>query len=150
MKKRILASALALVLTMSMAACGAGQPTGTDAPATGETAAQTQGYEVDTLKLAGGSDWGVPSPYLNVSRGPGQSKMRLVFASLLEKDETGDVAWLAESWKVEGNNYTFTLFPDTKFHDGTPLTTEDIAFTLDYFRQYPPVTNWITSASIPL
>lgn len=141
MKKRILASALALVLTMSMAACGAGQPTGTDAPATGETAAQTQGYEVDTLKLAGGSDWGVPSPYLNVSRGPGQSKMRLVFASLLEKDETGDVAWLAESWKVEGSNYTFTLFPDTKFHDGTPLTTEDIAFTLDYFRQYPPVTN---------
>ena len=72
MKKRILASALALVLTMSMAACGAGQPTGTDAPATGETAAsetvlQTQpeqGYELETLKLAGGSDWGVPSPCL--------------------------------------------------------------------------------------
>ena len=69
MKKRILASALALVLTMSMAACGAGQPAGTDAPATGETAAsetvlQTQpeqGYEVETLKLAGGSDWVCPA-----------------------------------------------------------------------------------------
>ena len=49
---------------------------------------------MDTLNLAGGADWGVPSPYLNVSRGPGQAKMRLVFASLLEKDETGDVPWL--------------------------------------------------------
>ena len=82
------------------------------------------GYLVDTLKLAGGTDWGMPSPYLNVSRGPGQAKMRLVFASLLEKDETGDVPWLAESWSFEGNEYTFTLFRGQRFHDGEPLTTE--------------------------
>lgn len=98
-------------------------------------------YLVDTLKLAGGTDWGMPSPYLNVSRGPGQAKMRLVFASLLEKDETGDVPWLAESWSFEGNDYTFSLFEGQSFHDGEPLTTEDIAFTIDYFREYPPVTN---------
>lgn len=147
MKKRILASVLALALALGTAACGSGGPEQTTAPTGGETTAQTQpeqsggGCEVDTLKLAGGTDWGVPSPYLNVSRGPGQAKMRLVFASLLEKDETGDVAWLAERWQVDGKNYTFTLFPDTKFHDSTPLTTGDIAFTLDYFKQFPPVTN---------
>lgn len=108
-----------------------------------ETGDSSQGreYAVDTLKLAGGTDWGTPSPYLNVSRGPGQAKMRLVFASLLEKDENGDVPWLAESWSFEGKDYTFTLFEGQSFHDGEPITTEDVAFTIDYFRQYPPVTN---------
>ena len=107
----------------------------------GEHGGAESSYLVETLKLAGGTDWGVPSPYLNVSRGPGQAKMRLVFASLLEKDETGDVPWLAESWSFEGNEYTFTLFEGQSFHDGEPLTTEDVAFTIDYFREYPPVTN---------
>ncbi len=107
----------------------------------GSSGGPENSYRVDTLKLAGGADWGVPSPYLNVSRGPGQAKMRLVFASLLEKDETGDVPWLAESWSFEGKDYTFTLFKGQSFHDGEPLTTEDVAFTIDYFRQYPPVTN---------
>lgn len=98
-------------------------------------------YEVETLKLAGGTDWGVPNPYLHESRGPGQAKMRLVYASLLEKDENGDVPWLAASWNIDGNDYTFTLFEGAQFHDGTPLTTEDVAFSLDYFQEHPPVTN---------
>jgi len=100
-----------------------------------------QGHLVETLKLAGGTDWGVPSPYLNASRGPGSAKMNLVFASLIDEDETGDIPWLAQSWEINGSDYTFTLFPETKFHDGTPLTTEDVAFTIDYFREHPPVSN---------
>ena len=100
-----------------------------------------QGHLVETLKLAGGTDWGVPSPYLNASRGPGSAKMNLVFASLIYEDETGDIPWLAQSWEINGSDYTFTLFPETKFHDGTPLTTEDVDFTIDYFREHPPVSN---------
>ena len=114
---------------------------GEASPGTGNTAEAGYLYTVDTLKLAGGTDWGIPSPYLHVARGPGQAKMRLVFASLLEKDETGDVPWLAESWSFEGNEYTFTLFQGQSFQDGEPLTTEDVAFTIDYFEKYPPVTN---------
>lgn len=149
-KKALLPLLLALVLTASMlSGCGshvnapeapAGDPA-PGGPSAGETEPSGSGYRVDTLKLAGGTDWGTPSPYLNVSRGPGQAKMRLVFASLLEKDETGDVPWLAESWQVDGLDYTFTLFEGTTFHDGEPLTTEDVAFSIDYFREHPPVTN---------
>ena len=108
----------------------------------GDTEGRTkQGHLVETLKLAGGTDWGAPSPYLNASRGPGSAKMNLVFASLIDEDETGDIPWLAQSWEMNGSDYTFTLSPDTKFHDGTPLTTEDVAFTIDYFREHPPVSN---------
>ncbi|UQT50546.1 ABC transporter substrate-binding protein [Flavonifractor plautii] len=85
----------------------------------------------------GGTDWGVPNPYLHQSRGPGTAKMRLVYGSLLEKDETGDVPWLAERWSMDGNDYTFTLFADAQFQDGAPLTTADVAFTLDYYQEHP-------------
>ncbi len=98
-------------------------------------------YRVETLKLEGGTDWGIPSPWQHASRGPGSAKMMLVFASLLEKDEEGFVPWLAESWSFTDDTYTFTLFPNTRFHDGEPLTTADIAFTIDYFREHPPIYN---------
>ncbi len=110
-----------------------------------EVPVEAEGYRVKTLKLEGGTDWGAPSPYLNASRGPGQAKMRLVFASLLEKSESSDVSWLAESWEVNGNSYTFTLFDGLTFHDGKALTTEDVAFTLDYMRVHPPVSNTLGS-----
>lgn len=84
---------------------------------------------------------GRSSVYLHASRGPGNAKKDLIFASLLEADEKGIVGWMAESWKVDGNDYTFTLHPDAKFHDGEPLTAEDVAFTIDYYRQFPPVNN---------
>lgn len=101
----------------------------------------TPDYAVETLKLEGGTDWGAPNPFLSVSRGPGTAKMRLVFASLLEKDENGDVSWLAEQWSIDGQDYAFTLFENAVFHDGVPLTTADVAFSLDYFKEHPPVSN---------
>ncbi|MBT9775723.1 peptide ABC transporter substrate-binding protein [Clostridium sp. MCC353] len=104
---------------------------------------ETEGYLVDTLKLEGGTDWGAPSPFLNASRGPGTAKMNLVFASLIDEDENGDIPWLAESWTIEGNDYTFTLYPDTAFHDGEPLTTEDVAFSIDYYKEHTPVSNYL-------
>src|SRR5438270_5558690 len=36
---------------------------------------------------------------------------------------------LASAWKVEGNDYTFTLRPDVKFHSGDPLTADDVVFS---------------------
>lgn len=140
--KRYRLLALLLIMCMAMALLpGCGSHVNAPEESVSPERQEESGYAVDTLKLAGGTDWGTPSPYLNVSRGPGQAKMRLVFASLLEKDETGDVPWLAESWSFDGLDYSFTLFAGTTFHDGQPLTTEDVAFSIDYFREHPPVTN---------
>lgn len=98
-----------------------------------------EGYAVDALRLEGGTDWGLPNPFLCQSRGPGTAKMKLAYASLLEKDEQGDVPWLAESWRVQGDTYTFTLYEGTTFHDSMPLTAADVAFTIDYYRLHAPV-----------
>ena len=98
-------------------------------------------YSIDTLKIEGGKDWGIPNPYLHTSRGPGNAKKNLVYASLLEKDETHDVPWLAKEWSFTGNEYTFTLFDGLTFHDGHKLTTEDVGFSIDYYKKFPPVSS---------
>jgi peptide/nickel transport system substrate-binding protein len=70
--------------------------------------------------------------------------MSFLFDTLTWKDEDGVIPWLAESWKVseDGSTWTFTLHPDAVWHDGTPLTAEDVAFTFAYFKQHPEAYTW--------
>ena len=102
-----------------LAGCG-GAPEAAVTPTAPSESGSASGRRVETLRLEGGTDWGVPNPYLHQSRGPGTAKMRLVYGSLLEKDETGDVPWLAERWSMDGNDYTFTLFADAQFRTARP------------------------------
>src|SRR5215510_7703450 len=43
---------------------------------------------------------------------------------------------LAESWKesADGETYEFKLRPGLKFHNGDPLTTEDVKFSFDRYK----------------
>lgn len=57
---------------------------------------------------------------------------RLVFAGLLKYDENNAlVGDLAENWQAdeESKVYTVTLRPHLQWHDGRPLTAEDVVFT---------------------
>lgn len=57
----------------------------------------------------------------------------LVYSGLVRIDATGTpIADLAESWTIspDGKTYSFVLKPKLRFHDGTSLTTDDIAFTV--------------------
>ena len=92
------------------------------------------------LREAGG-DFGYPNPFRHQNRGPGFFKMELIYDSLLEKDEKGLIPWLAKEWTVseDGQTYTFTLVDNATWHDGKPLTAEDVAFTVKYFEAHPPM-----------
>jgi peptide/nickel transport system substrate-binding protein len=111
-------------------------PTATTAPAAPtDTAASTQdpriggtaGFSVatdpDTLDIQ------------KSSSGVTAAIMDLVGGSLLSKDpQTGAlIPYLAKSWTVseDGKTITFTLKDGVKFHDGTPLTADDYAWTLN-------------------
>lgn len=65
----------------------------------------------------------------------------LVFAGLTRADpETNTtVGDLAQSWTVTPSHrtYTFTLRPDARFHDGDPVTAEDVVFTYQVLGQDP-------------
>ena len=57
---------------------------------------------------------------------------RNIFDNLVTRDDKGDIQpEVATSWKyLSDTRIEFTLRSDIKFHDGTPLTADDVAFTV--------------------
>ncbi|MEM1315265.1 MAG: ABC transporter substrate-binding protein, partial [Pseudomonadota bacterium] len=64
-----------------------------------------------------------------------------IFASPLRFDnEWNPQPYLAESWEVSEDGLTFTLNlrQDALFHDGEPVTSEDVAFTIETIKENHP------------
>ncbi len=56
-----------------------------------------------------------------------------IYESLLRYSPTSSrFRGLAQSWEVspDGLTYTFKLFPGITFHDGKPLTADDVTFSM--------------------
>ena len=73
----------------------------------------------------------------------------LVYAGLTKASPEGEyIPDLAESYRIseDGTIYTFTLKDNLTFHDGEPVTTEDVAFTIqmaqDPLLKSPKRVNW--------
>ncbi|MCC6147428.1 MAG: hypothetical protein IT308_07665 [Anaerolineaceae bacterium] len=63
---------------------------------------------------------------------------RLIYSGLIRFDGRGvPQPDLAESWgfSKDGTIYNFELRPNIKWHDGEPLTSQDVAFTIDLMRE---------------
>ena len=80
------------------------------------------------------SDISTTNPMLGADD-PTNPFLSLVFESLLTSSpiDGQPVPGLAESWEraEDGVTYTFRLHPDATFHDGTPVTAEDVIFSLE-------------------
>ena len=78
-----------------------------------------------------------------------------LFASPLRYDENWDPQpYLAESWEVseDGLAVTLKLVPNAVFHDGVPITSEDIAFSVDVIKENHPFKSMfapVTSVDTP-
>jgi peptide/nickel transport system substrate-binding protein len=62
-----------------------------------------------------------------------------IFASLTRMDENNEVApYIAESWEIstDGKTYTFHIAENAKFHDGQPVTADDVAFSFDVVKKH--------------
>lgn len=56
-----------------------------------------------------------------------------IYDGLVWPDVTeGVTPWVAESWAIsdDARTYTFTIKPGVKFHDGSEMTAEDVAFSM--------------------
>ena len=99
------------------------------------------------LKIEGG-DYGYPSPFTFYSRGPGYIRMSLIFDTLTWKDDEEIIPWLAKSWKSEngGTKWTLYLEDDVRWHDGEPLTADDVKFTYEYIKDHSgtPLFKWFS------
>ncbi|MED1559863.1 ABC transporter substrate-binding protein [Bacillus paramycoides] len=86
----------------------------------------------DTLVVGINKPGGVFLPYFQQNGWDG-NVTSVIFASLVSTDKQGKpIPELAEKWDVSSDQltYTFHLRKDLKFSDGSPLTADDVAFTL--------------------
>lgn len=142
-RRHFLLGGMTMASALAVGACGTDEddpvtgPSGTDGGPTGAGADEEEAApRVEVLRLAG-SDSGFPSPFAYM-RGPGFIRASLIYDTLVWKDSTGEILpWLAESFEesADGLTHTFTLRPDILWHDGEPLTAQDVAFTFQYFGE---------------
>jgi len=75
-----------------------------------------------------------------ILKGEGALGMELTFAALMVRsgDEPDAMYGLAARGVVisdDGLTYRFTLRPEAKFHDGTPITAQDVAFSFNMLKE---------------
>ena len=66
-----------------------------------------------------------------------QSASRLIFSGLLSYDTTGHLRGeLADNWKIEnaGRRYVVELRKGLTWHDGQPVTADDVVFTVNLIK----------------
>lgn len=107
-----------------------------DAPVSGGMYAEGVVGEIDTLNP------------LYATTPAEQSASRLLFSTLFSYDSTGSLKGdIAKKYTIDesGKTYTVTLKDDVRWHDGTPLTAADVAFTASLLKK--PATGSPLSAS---
>lgn len=137
------------------------QPAATEAPQPEPTEAPPPSTEepVEPVMLRVG--WGGSPDTLN----PGTAVLseaytifELVYDTLFDLNLDGTFRLsLAESYELsdDGTVWTFKLRPDLKFHDGEPLTAQDIVFSYNFYQSHedfpflPVYTEYFDSVEAP-
>ena len=77
------------------------------------------------------------NPLLDWNNSADRDINRLLFSGLIRFDERGlPRADLAESWgsTPDGTIYNFAIRPNAVWHDGMPVTSDDVLFTIDMMK----------------
>ncbi|MCF1502386.1 ABC transporter substrate-binding protein [Afifella sp. H1R] len=123
---------------MRMLALAAGAFCAAFVAATPPAAAQQRG---GTMVIALSGEPSALVGFLHTDTG-GHSIAANIFSGLVGLNEDFEpVPELARSWEIseDGLTYTFHLDPNARFHDGVPVTAEDVAFTFnDVVAKYHP------------
>lgn len=91
--------------------------------------------QLPAVRLAITRDEGFLNPYTYQTGYPGWNIMTLVYDPLFYPDENNEpIPWLVRDTNVsqDGRTWTLTLRPNLRWHDGRPLTAEDVKFTFEY------------------
>ncbi|MCC7366816.1 MAG: ABC transporter substrate-binding protein [Chloroflexi bacterium] len=132
----------------SPAASPAAASAGAAAPAASSAQARPNLPPADVVRIAW-QDVGAPTPFRITVAGPGGAVLlTYLYDTLTWKDERGIIPWLAASWTIsqDAREYLFTLAPNVLWHDGKPLTAEDVAFSFEYFGKTP--YRWMTTGMV--
>ncbi|WP_231618150.1 MULTISPECIES: ABC transporter substrate-binding protein [unclassified Fictibacillus] len=92
------------------------------------------------VKIGITGDESTLNPYTYITGYPGLDLVNLLYDNLFQLDEENTPQpWLVDEYKVsqDGLNYEMKLHDDVLWQDGKKLTTDDVAFTIQYFLDHP-------------
>lgn len=126
--KNAMASRLTwIAAALLLAACGGGDQGGGKGGA-GAGTPVNGGTAVVGVK----ADFGGFNPVSNSALATDEVIKFMLFTPLVQFDQKLNVQpYLAQSWELSDSGVTFKLRNDVKWHDGQPLTAEDVKFTFD-------------------
>lgn len=140
-----------LLIVLVVTACGSGASETAETPQTtdGQETAETESTEPVVLRIG----WPGSPDSLNPGIGilaESYTIWALTYDSLIDLNFDGTFAPnLAESYEAseDGLTWTFHLRPNVKFHDGKPLTAQDVVFSYTLYQEHTdfPFINSYTS-----
>jgi len=115
-----------------------------------------QVYDRDETLYVSGAAWGPPNdwnPFITWSKANTTGTLGYVYETLFMYDPLNDafIPFLAEKGEwITDTSYEITLRKGLTWTDGTPLTAEDVAFTMNLGNQYEalwfaPMWDYVTS-----
>src|SRR5205807_1820423 len=120
-----------VVIALLLSACGSSTPSGNTGNSGSGMAPDDK--QVFRWPQAANSDFVSLDPGL-IQYSDGNYIARTIFSGLVALNSKGEVAdQLAASHQIssDGLTYTFTLRDNLKFSDGTPVTAQDIVYSLN-------------------
>ena len=151
MKKHLLSGMAAILMSAALCACGGGKTAeSTEAPAASAPAETTEAASTDgntpseETPVAGGrvvfgmtQDLKSLDPHIDTDAGTRDVVFNL-YEGLVKPASTGDmIPAVASDYDIseDAKVYTFTLRDGITFHDGTPVTVEDVKYSLDRYAE---------------
>jgi peptide/nickel transport system substrate-binding protein len=125
----IRAALLGLPASALLAACGAPTTPAGAPQAAAPTAAATRG----TLRVAHGLEWAGKESLQPAHPNRMFPTIDMLYSRLVRENAAGRISPdLAESWQPDASAtaWTFKLRPGVTFHNGKPLTSRDVAYTI--------------------
>ena len=137
MKKSIcVLLAAVMVLALALTGCGGSKSPSPAAPSAGSTsqnqAAESSGPKDEVVTMAIISTWNTLNIY-NTSGNYGHCVADQLFERMVSCTHDGEyLPRLADSWEMseDHTSMTFHMNKNAKWHDGEPLTADDVVFTL--------------------
>lgn len=137
MKKSIcVLLASVMVLALALTGCGGSKSPSPAAPSAGSTsqnqAAESSGPKDEVVTMAIISTWNTLNIY-NTSGNYGHCVADQLFERMVSCTHDGEyLPRLADSWEMseDHTSMTFHMNKNAKWHDGEPLTADDVVFTL--------------------
>lgn len=144
-KKQLLSGVMALLLSASLCACGGSKTAEGTSEAAGESSeAETSNTLSEGTPVPGGSvvygmtqDLASLDPHVDTDAGTRDVVFNLYEGLVKPTSDGGFIPAVASDYIISGDakTYTFTLRDGITFHDGTPVTIEDVKYSIDRYAE---------------